>query len=485
MQHHFIAKKPISGYNLNIPIAFLLGFYIFILPFSDLFFYNGKRIAEISLIILSLVIFSVSNSFQKTNRLAPLAATKLPFLLLIVAGLSCISAITSPSPVHAFIEIITLFSLLLITTQCAPIWQSFPKIIPYLTIVLLLSIGIQEVKFLTYYCAFLITNDTFDIYSFVISFSNPRFFNQYQIWTLPFLTIILLLDHPYLQNKRIKYLLWGIAIIWWIMCFTTEGRGAIVAIIGSYFSIFLIFRKKAKDFLNRTLLLFVIGYLLYQCFFHFIPYLMANNSFAEQLLELNTSGNGRIYLWLKAIDYILENPWFGIGPMHYAWYPNKIAAHPHNSILQIAAEWGLPVLLLTLFLFYKGCYAWVKKFNAHTLNPTTKNHNLMVIALTFSMSSALILSLFSGVIVMPMSHLTGVLVVSIALGIYQNKSIIISPVNKKNHWGLTFLFALLPIVYFWLLAPELIPRLIDPLFEPTNSLTGRRPRFWLFGSILK
>lgn len=45
-----------------------------------------------------------------------------------------------------------------------------------------------------------------------------------------------------------------------------------------------------------------------------------------------------------------QSPWLGIGPMHYAHYPNLKAAHPHNIYLQTAAEWGLPMLLLVIGL---------------------------------------------------------------------------------------------------------------------------------------
>ena len=36
--------------------------------------------------------------------------------------------------------------------------------------------------------------------------------------------------------------------------------------------------------------------------------------------------------------------------MHYAHFPNPKAAHPHNIYLQVAAEWGVPMLVLLLAL---------------------------------------------------------------------------------------------------------------------------------------
>lgn len=59
-----------------------------------------------------------------------------------------------------------------------------------------------------------------------------------------------------------------------------------------------------------------------------------------------SSDGARLQLWQIAWDQIVASPWLGVGPMHYAHYPNPKAGHPHNMYLQVAAEWGLPMLLL-------------------------------------------------------------------------------------------------------------------------------------------
>ena len=476
-------------YSSSILIAFLLIAYICIAPNSDLFFYDNKRIAEISLILLTLITLSTSRYAQKnlTYLLSFLDRSSI-FLLSLLLGLGITSALLAPSSRHAFIEIISFFSLFIIALQCSPVWRHFPKLLPWIGLALLVSIFIQEIKFISYYFAFIINNHSFNFHDFFFTFTHPRFFNQYQLWTLPLLTLVLILDHPYLKAKHTRYLLWAIAIIWWIMFFTTHGRGVVVAVTSSYLITFILFKQKTKTFLKTTLILNLLGFIFYQIFFHLIPHMLSNDlslltNSDTQAFSIRSTSSGRLtHLWPKALQLITENPWLGIGPMHYhAWNGGIVLAHPHNSILQIGAEWGIPALLCVLILLYRTFRNWIHRFNSHSLNKTNSTFTLSVIGLTFSLCSAFILSLFSGVIVMPMSHLIGILVISFSLSIFQPGNLTIEPQKTKQNWTMTFIFSILTISYFWLLSPDLIPRLVNSAFTPDNILGVNGPRFWMVG----
>lgn len=56
--------------------------------------------------------------------------------------------------------------------------------------------------------------------------------------------------------------------------------------------------------------------------------------------RLTTSLSGRGPIWWQAWHMLVERPWLGFGPMHFADIPNSIAAHPHQAILQWTSEWG-------------------------------------------------------------------------------------------------------------------------------------------------
>jgi O-antigen ligase len=62
----------------------------------------------------------------------------------------------------------------------------------------------------------------------------------------------------------------------------------------------------------------------------------------------------------------LQNPWLGVGPLHFSSVRNPIAAHPHQAILQWLAEWGFIATILALTIIYYG----IKKgFNFIKNNP--------------------------------------------------------------------------------------------------------------------
>ena len=56
---------------------------------------------------------------------------------------------------------------------------------------------------------------------------------------------------------------------------------------------------------------------------------------------------------MQAWTMTLDSPFLGAGPMHFAVIPNEIAASPHNQILQLMAEWGLPATLIFVVLLGK------------------------------------------------------------------------------------------------------------------------------------
>jgi O-antigen ligase len=79
----------------------------------------------------------------------------------------------------------------------------------------------------------------------------------------------------------------------------------------------------------------------------------------NRLTIVDDSTRDRYYMWQAGIDMILDKPVFGQGPgmivrvyPRYRWQeaPNPLAPHLHNNALQLAAERGLPVVVLWLWL---------------------------------------------------------------------------------------------------------------------------------------
>jgi O-antigen ligase len=79
----------------------------------------------------------------------------------------------------------------------------------------------------------------------------------------------------------------------------------------------------------------------------------------DRLTVTDASSRDRYYMWQAGIDMILDRPVFGQGPgmilvryPGYRWQeaPNPQTPHLHDNALQIAAERGLPCLVMWLWL---------------------------------------------------------------------------------------------------------------------------------------
>ena len=132
--------------------------------------------------------------------------------------------------------------------------------------------------------------------------------------------------------------------------------------------------------------------------------------------RLTTSLSGRGPIWWQAWHMIVERPWLGFGPMHFADIPNVIAAHPHQAILQWASEWGVPSALCVIALVWRGGWATLGVLRERRLS--MQRTDLLRLCLFAALVAALVQSMVDGVIVMPISQLWLALVVGWLLALH-------------------------------------------------------------------
>ncbi|MBR9729125.1 O-antigen ligase family protein [Shewanella intestini] len=240
------------------------------------------------------------------------------------------------------------------------------------------------------------------ISNLISGYDNVRFFNQLQVMIYPLLSLVVFFKslHKY---RKIAFIL---ASLHCLALLQTEARGAVLSLfitfnLINYFST----HSSKKLFASFVTKSFAIGFVLWLGLIVVIPSIFFNAT----SVSLDTSSSGRLELWLYAVNSIFEQPWFGFGPMSFAWGEGRpIAnAHLHNSLLQVLYEYGIPMFLVTLsliFLYFK-----------QALSQLSANH-IVLESVLFSVLSAAIYSLFSGVIVMPFSQL--LLIFLVAVGSY-------------------------------------------------------------------
>lgn len=458
-------------------LFFLLMSSITIVPLLSEFYYDQKRLIELALLFSALVCCIFSRfTFPYCFSIKTLSCLSILLLLLILSG------IHAASIKYAAIEIITLLAIVFTIIQISKVYEHHSNIFNIALIVLLSSFFISEIEFYSYYVAFISLDNSFNIHNFFPHFAHTRFFNQYQLWSIPLLTFAV--NIYAVRQSRLKYLIWFICISWWLMLFTTGGRGVIVSIISTTIVVTLFFRKPSFDFIKRTLLLALFGFLLYQLLFHAIPYFIhQDNDQLASSLQIRTSSSGRDILWLKALRLTRENPILGVGPMHYGWFdPTGLDVtlrilHPHNSLLQLASEWGIPATLLAVYLIINLFKKWLTKFNRNSISKLDLQKKYLVIALTFSSLVTAFYSLFSGVFIMPMSQLMGIFIISLMIAIYREDE---TPTPLKKH-NYAWFFVPLTCVYVFLIYPD-IEEVTSVDYTKVNA-KDLHPRLWLRGNI--
>jgi O-antigen ligase len=117
-----------------------------------------------------------------------------------------------------------------------------------------------------------------------------------------------------------------------------------------------------------------------------------------------------------ALQLIAAHPWLGVGPQHFAHEGHKlyIGAHPHDWLLQIAVEWGVPALLCLLGAVALGVRGLVRSGKRIAGDDLPRQQ--ILVALLAACTAIFVDGLFSGVLVMPQSQLAIALVIGCAVG---------------------------------------------------------------------
>jgi O-antigen ligase len=147
--------------------------------------------------------------------------------------------------------------------------------------------------------------------------------------------------------------------------------------------------------------------------------------------------SSRTVLWRCALGLIAQHPWLGVGPMHFAHEAWRICtgAHPHDWVLQIAAEWGLPAFLCLVFVLATGARALVAR--ARAVPRADAPGQAVATALLVALVAILVDGLVSGVIVMPQSQLAIAFYAGCAMGWCRAPALHAEPVSGRIRLGNT------------------------------------------------
>jgi putative inorganic carbon (hco3(-)) transporter len=457
--------------------------------------YGFSVVTATVLLALSVAPFYVNADFHDTQRLisAMLAAAALcltigfaqvsktaVWLLSAAYVWGLVAVAYSPVPLWSLVEFGLLFSVVLIGICLIPKLDTAQ--LQHLAVLFAVIHGFYIVHNLTDYTMYMVTGSRFDPYSLANGFSNVRFYGQFLVWTVPFL-IGTLAVNPRLPYRKVIVLL---LMFDWAFELLALTRAFLVAMAVTLPVVLWIVRERWREYAKWFCLSALGGCVLYVLMLFVIPKLLAidiHYAFMHSAGRSILNSSGRMELWSEAFQQVLAHPWLGIGPMMTALTSvSSISAHPHNFVLQLLAEWGIPFTTLLLGGAAVGFLRWRKIIRANASERID-----LALPVTVSLVAGATAGLFDGLIVMPVS-LTYMTIMFAILGCLWRQWT--PEVNRSRFsmwiWPVLLapgIFVAVFAVVNWPYWTSNTPASLPMYGGGYQLLTKLNPRFWMAGHI--
>jgi len=465
------------------PAAYLLGLIVVLgINFLSRNGHDEQRIHEIAFLLLAGLVLVLARS---DAMVAFFGASWGGRGLALFFAYGAVAATMAYSPGYAGVEVAMFLLLLVIALAiAAQIQRGGMPLMRTALQALGCAAVLHAVRIIVNYCASFALGTQLEALDFAPGFSLARFFNHTQTVLLPLLVLLCCLTP---RASRLRYLWLTLVSLWWLSIFATTGRGTLFGLAAGIVFAALVLRRSAVAYLKTFALTVAGGIAMYVVFLVIVPVLAGGSSFGafDSALERSKTdpSSMRSFIWGNALELIRQHPWFGVGPMHFAHDALRFrwAAHPHDWVLQIAVEWGLPALLLVGFALFQGMRALVRSRAGMT---SIEGGSVVLPALLVSGAAVLVDGLVSGLVVMPQSQL--------AIGLYLGFAIawvrMSAPAEQPPRAGGTatrlanMLIVLLALVS---LAKGVYPDVVDVMNDGTPNAAVNRglrwPRLWELG----
>jgi putative inorganic carbon (HCO3(-)) transporter len=423
------------------------------------FVYDVKRLLQLCLMLVLFLAAALSpvlrRAFAAQSARIPIWIKAILCLIVALGVVSSINAATSTMhAAYSLLEVALLSMLVLAALVIAACRSVAGELFDQVAITLLaltaIAVGIQEIL-----GVFAALANQLEFYARIslMHFSWPRFYNQVQAWTLPALAALPLIwsgsRSDLLRSRWVQstVCLAALALNWYVILMT-GGRGVAISIVAAVLIALIVLPATRWPILRWHLAGFAIGMLLFMSIAHLsdttlgmgaadtaaqqqntrAPESSRANSideferpddgsrFSKQAISgrLSLDSSGRLPMWRDSVRDVHHKPLLGIGPMNYACTgPEFRAGHPHNFLLQFAGEWGLPATLSLLGLLGFITTSLFKNLRVRKGQHWAALGSILACALL----AAGAYSLLSGVLVMPASQVSGLLIAGWLMGL--------------------------------------------------------------------
>jgi putative inorganic carbon (hco3(-)) transporter len=341
---------------------------------------------------------------------------------------------------------------------------------PILTLGIAIGAGLFVLNFWVTYLLFLFEGRSFPWASPFFAFANVRFFAQYQSYVLLLVTLPLLVFRPRIVPRALLYF---VAVSLWSFQWVLNSRAlwaglALAALLTCLFAT----RKRLRWLMEQALLVLAGGLTSLL----FLAPAANQIPTAFSIVERGSySVNERLVIAKSAAELIAESPILGVGPGQFGLnYSETLAAHPHNTVIQLLTEYGVIAggagIALLVILFFYGV---VKLRKETTRQPEDLVPAVLLAALVMGLGD----SLFSGNLTMPHSQVLCFLLTGWIVGRTGSAVVLPAPaavaVTRTAIAGVAILAGLVTAV----LAFEYL----DVVRDARHALAARIPSFWQYG----
>lgn len=416
---------------------------------------------------------SVTSAERAVDRPAALG-------LALIIGLGLVSSALARQPLWAFTEVALFISCGAIALAFAVLRRhgGAPLDRALILVVILLCL-IKSAQYLyAGTLAFSSGAGTLDPDLLLSGFSNKRFYGQFQTFTLPLLALPLLLPAV---SRPLRGAVFALLCVWWLIAISGGTRGTWLG-MGVAGVVLAALGPGGRRWLGWQLAAVLGGLLLYWLIFTVVADYLGIQIANGASDRLTTSLSGRGPIWWQAWHMIVERPWLGFGPMHFADIANEIAAHPHQSILQWASEWGVPSAMCVAVLAWRG--GWATFGVLRDRAACVERADLLRLCLFAALVGALVQSMVDGVTVMPNSQVWLSLVVGWLLALHGWRT----PVTAALPWAWAAwkVLSVLAVGLLIAIAVRDLPHIQQAQQQYLGSHGHHlQPRFWAQGVIAR
>lgn len=364
--------------------------------------HDQQRIAQFGIVAI-VAVFAVLSLRARPQLPGVTPGLRWAITLLVLLGL--VSASMARIPVWAFTELALMIACLgigwMVAVARVQLRDRFDRMVLFTLFAVCAAIVVRSI--FLYILALQAPEPVIDPWALLTGFSNLRFLGQFASLSLPLLAVPLLVRG---LPSGLRVAAAVVLVLWWTVAISSGTRGTLLGMAAAM-GVLVLAGAGGRRWVAVHLLAVAVAFLLYMLWMHWIPDWLAVETARTADTRLTTSLSLREELWLRAIELIRDNPLFGVGPMHGADYlnrgPTQVIAHPHQSWLQWASEWGLPSALLVTGLVLRGLWAVFRALRRRGA-PADLSAALPV-GLLGALLAALTQAMVDGVLVMPYSQL--------------------------------------------------------------------------------